>query len=91
MEKKKGSGRKPGKRKKKQQYIEYDYEELYNQSIEDWDEYFIEQLIKTGQVKSVYATKEVYAGNQLEIEFYPEFTKKQAEQEKAAAGAKGTE
>lgn len=81
MEKKKGSGRKPGKRKKKQQYIEYDYEELYNQSIEDWDEYFIEQLIKTGQVKSVYATKEVYAGNQLEIEFYPEFTKKQAEQE----------
>lgn len=69
------------KRKKKQQYIEYDYEELYNQSMDGWDEYFIEQLLKTGKVNCVYATKEVYAGEQLEIEFYPEFTKKQAEKE----------
>lgn len=70
-----------GKKRKRQQYIDYDYEALYNQSIDDWDEYFIEQLLKSGKVNSVYATKEVYAGDQLEIEIYPEFTKQQAAQE----------
>lgn len=69
------------KRKKRQQYIEYDYEALYNQSLDDWDEYFIEQLLQTGKVNCVYATKEVYAGDQLEIEIYPEFTKQQAAKE----------
>ena len=73
----------PGsKRRKKSRYIEYDYEESYKNSLKDWDEYFIEQQLKDGKVKSVYATKEVYAGDQLEIEIYPEFTKQQA----AAAG-----
>ena len=70
-----------GKRRKRQQYIDYDYEALYNQSIDDWDEYFVEQLLKDGKVNCVYATKEVYAGDQLEIEFYPEFTKQQAAEE----------
>lgn len=68
------------KRRKKKQYIDYDYETLYNNSIDDWDEWLIEQLLADGKVKSVYATKEVYAGNQLEIEIYPEFTKQQAEE-----------
>jgi hypothetical protein len=83
MSKKAGRG-KPAEgktRRKKNQYIEYDYEALYNQNVEDWDEYFIEQLLKNGKVSSVYATKETYAGDQLEIEIYPEFTKQQAEAE----------
>lgn len=75
------AGGKTGKRKKRQQYIDYDYETLYNQSLDDWDEYFIEQLLQTGKVSCVYATKEVYAGDQLEIEIYPEFTKQQAKTE----------
>lgn len=76
------AARKAGKgKRKRQQYIDYDYEALYNQSIDDWDEYFVEQLLKDGKVNCVYATKEVYAGDQLEIEFYPEFTKQQAAEE----------
>ncbi|WP_405382685.1 hypothetical protein [Phascolarctobacterium sp.] len=67
-----------GRKRRKNRYIDYDYEALYSQSVEDWDEYLIEQLLKEGKVKSVYATKEVYAGDQLEIEIYPEFTKQQA-------------
>lgn len=66
------------KRRKKARYIDYDYEELYNQSVENWDEWFIKQALADGKIKSVYATKEVYAGDQLEIEIYPEFTKQQA-------------
>lgn len=87
MAAKKGKGQhepKTRKRKRSQKYIDYDYEELYNQSLDDWDEYFIEQLLQTGKVNCVYATKEVYAGDQLEIEIYPEFTKQQA----AAEGIK---
>lgn len=72
---------KRGNRRKRQQFIEYDYEELYNYSLDNWDEYFINQLLETGKVKSVYATKETYAGDQLEIEIYPEFSKQQAEAE----------
>lgn len=69
------------KRARRQQYIEYDYEELYNQSAEDWNEYFVEQLLKTGKATQVYATKEIYAGDQLELEIYPEFTRQQAREE----------
>lgn len=74
---------KPCKRKK-QSYIEYDYEEQFNNDLDKLDEYFVEQLLKSGQASGVYATKETYAGDQLEIEIYPEFTKAQAE----AAGVK---
>lgn len=65
----------------KQRYIEYDYQEQYNQNAEDLSEYFIEQMLKKGKANGVYATKEQFADEQLEIEFYPEFTKAQAKEE----------
>lgn len=69
-----GKGRKP-------HYIEYDYQEQYDQSIEDLNEYFIEQLLQKGKANGVYATKEQFADEQLEIEYYPEFTRTQAKAE----------
>lgn len=70
------------KRRKRQKaaYIEYDYEAAYVHQIECLDEYFVEQMLKNQKVKSVYCTKEIKAGEQLEVEIYPEFTKKQASQ-----------
>lgn len=70
-----------GKKRKRNRYIEYDYEALYRNYLESLDEYFVEQLLKTGKVRCLYATKEIYAGDQLEIEIYPEFTRAQAKQE----------
>lgn len=73
-----GTGKK--RRRKKRQYIEYDYEALYNQSIENLDEYFVEKMLEEGKSKCEYATKEIRAGQQLEIEIYPEFSKQQAQE-----------
>lgn len=67
-------------RHKRNRYVEYDYEEQYNKSIEDMGEHFVEQMINTGN-KNIYATKEIEAGEQLELEMYPEFKKWQIEQE----------
>ena len=41
----------------RQKYIEYDYEELFDQSVEDWDEFFVEQLLQTGKARRIYATR----------------------------------
>lgn len=65
--------------KKKNCYVDYDYENLYdleNKLLWKIDEHLVKQLNKG----MVYATKEVYAGEQLEVEVYPEFTKKQLEE-----------
>lgn len=61
-----------GKRKRGMQYIPYDYEAAYNKSLEDMQEWFIEQMFKHGK-KTIYALKEIKAGEQLEIEIYPQF------------------
>lgn len=68
------------KAKKRQRYIDYDYQEQYNQSIEDLDECFVGMMLQQGKATGLYATKEQYAGEQLEVEFYPEFTKMQAKE-----------
>ena len=62
----------------RQKYIDYDYESAFTQSLEDWDEYLIQRLLLDGKAKGIYATKEIYSGDQLEIEIYPEFTRKQS-------------
>lgn len=56
-------------------YIEYDYESALNESYENLNEFFQEYIAKS-RFKCVYACKEIRAGNQLEIEIYPEFTKR---------------
>lgn len=64
-----------GKRKKRgMTFIPYDYEAAFNKSIEDLHEFFVEQMLKN-RYKCVYALKEIRAGEQLEVEIYPEFKK----------------
>ena len=54
-------------------YIPYDYEAAFRNELEKLHELFREQLIKERH-KAMYALKEITAGEQLEIEFYPEFS-----------------
>ena len=63
------------KRKKRgMQFIPYDYEAAYNKAIADLNEWFVEQMFSHGK-KMVYALKEITAGEQFEIEIYPQFRK----------------
>ena len=57
-------------------YIPYDYEAAIDKSVEDMNEVFMEYMLKT-KYRCVYTCKEIRAGNQLEIEIYPEFTRKE--------------
>ena len=59
--------------KRKTKYIPYDYESAYNQSLEDINEWFIGQLAKNRK-KVIYALKEIRAGEQMELEIYPQFS-----------------
>ena len=43
-------------------------------SLEDMHEFFVEQMFKQGK-KVVYALKEIRAGDQFEVEIYPQFKK----------------
>ena len=60
------------KKKRGMIFVPYDYEAAFAKSIEDIHEYFVEQMLKH-RYKCVYALKEIIAGEQLEIEVYPEF------------------
>lgn len=64
------------KRRRKAAFVEYDYEAAYEKQLENLEEDNIKRMLEHGKVKSIYATKEVRAGEQLEVEIYPEFTKK---------------
>lgn len=57
----------------KNKFVEYDYESAYSRRMQDANEWFVEQLLKHGK-KAVYALKEISAGEQFEIEMYPQFT-----------------
>lgn len=61
-----------GKRKNGMEFIPYDYEAAYNKAIENMHEWFIENLFKHRK-KAIYALKEIRAGEQLEVEIYPQF------------------
>lgn len=67
------------RRRKKTVYIEYDYEEAYQKQIENLEEDIIKRMMKDRKVRYVYATKEIRSGEQLEVEIYPEFTRRQQE------------
>lgn len=66
-------------RKKRKAYVNYDYDALFTESINREDDKRIEELLKSGRIKGVYATKMIKAGKQVEFEIYPEFTRKEAE------------
>lgn len=65
-----------GTRRKKKVYVPYDYEEAYQQEVEKAAEEDMQRILKEGK-RQVYATKEVRAGEQLEVEIYPEFTRRE--------------
>ena len=67
---KRGKG---SRRKRGMVFIPYDYEAAYNKQLEQLHEWFIEQMFKQGK-KVVYALKEIKAGDQFEVEIYPQFT-----------------
>lgn len=53
---------------------EHYQKERDNKSLEDMHEFFVEQMFKQGK-KVVYALKEIRAGDQFEVEIYPQFKK----------------
>lgn len=63
-----------GKRKKT--YVSYDYEEAYKHQLENLSEEEAKRCLRSGR-KTLYATKEIRAGEQLEVEIYPEFTRRE--------------
>lgn len=68
------------RRRKKNVYVEYDYEEAYQKQIENLEEDIIKRMMDGKKIKYVYATKEIKSGEQLEVEIYPEFTRKRVEE-----------
>ena len=68
-----------GKRKKNT-YVEYDYEAAYQKQIRDLEEDDIQRKMHAGRLKYIYATKEIRSGEQLEVEIYPEFTRKRQDE-----------
>ncbi|WP_285823936.1 rolling circle replication-associated protein [Schaedlerella arabinosiphila] len=67
-----GQGKKGKRKKGGMGYIPYDYESAYRQSIESMNEWFIEQMGRYRN-KTLYALKEIKAGDQFEVEIYPQF------------------
>lgn len=63
--------------KKKQPFVPYDYAAVYDKLLDDIAEDQARRLLDERGI--VYATKEIRAGKQLEVEIYPEFTKTQAQ------------
>lgn len=67
-----GQGKKGKRKKGGMGYIPYDYESAYRQSIESMNEWFIEQMADYRK-KNFYVLKEIKAGDQFEVEIYPQF------------------
>ena len=63
-------------RPSKQHYLSYDYERVFDIQTNMLSESQIERALKDGKIKSIYATKSIYSGTQLEVEIFPEFTKR---------------
>ena len=64
--------RKGRKKKRGIGFVPYDYEAAFNKAMGDLNEWFIEQMFSHGK-KLVYALKEIRAGEQFEVEIYPQF------------------
>ena len=68
------------KRRKKAVYIDYDYEAAYQKMLTDLEEDNMCRMLNEGRVRSIYATKEIKAAEQMDVEIYPEFRRGQREQ-----------
>lgn len=67
-------GKKEKRKKRGVQPIFYDYEAAFNKTLADLNEWFVRQMA-VNRRKVVYALKEITAGDQFEIEIYPQFRK----------------
>ncbi len=56
-------------------FIPYDYEAAYNKSLEDMHEFFVEQMFKQGKKRLYMHSRRYEAGDQFEVEIYPQFKK----------------
>lgn len=65
------------RKRRKKAVIEYDYEAAYNKALEDLEEDQVQRILQGSRKATVYATKEIRAGDQLEVEIYPEFVRGQ--------------
>ena len=63
-------------RKKTTPFIPYDYEVAFDKTIDQDDDLFVRELIRKGK-RAIYATKRIDAGDQVELEIYPEFVKRE--------------
>ncbi len=61
--------------KKGMRPIPYDYEAAYNKVLEDMHEWLAAQMFKA--IRTTYALKEIRAGEQLEVEIYPQFFRRE--------------
>lgn len=68
------------KKRRRAALIPYDYEAAYQEMLDKLSEAGIRKLLDAGKLKSIYATKEIRAGEQLEVEIYPQFTKAQKQE-----------
>ena len=65
-------------RHKRHKYIDYDYDDVFDISIEQLEEKEIEEALAKKTITTAYATKTIRSGNQLEVEVYPEFSRRRA-------------
>lgn len=63
------------RKRRRNNYIDYNYEEAYKKQIKDLEENNVKRMLATRRLSYVYATKEIRAGKSLEVEIYPEFTR----------------
>ena len=70
--KRKGKEENKKSRKREKRFIPYDYEAAYSKQLEDLHEWVVENMF-TYRKKVVYALKEIRAGEQFEVEIYPQF------------------
>ena len=61
--------------RKRKSYIAYDYEKAYTETLENMHEWLTERIFAGHKKKMVYALKEIRAGDQMEVEIYPQFRK----------------
>lgn len=59
-------------KKKGKRFIPYDYEAAYAKQLENLHEWVVENMFSYRK-KAVYALKEIKAGEQFEVEIYPQF------------------
>ena len=70
--KRKGKEESKKNRKRGKRFIPYDYEAAYSKQLEDLHEWVVENMFSYRK-KVMYALKEIRAGEQFEVEIYPQF------------------